>query len=178
MKRIGVIALVLSASFLFSCAPVIKKEYMDVGIRNLPLSELRQNPDQYRGKLFILGGIIANAHVTPAGSLIEAIYVPVDSRGYLEGSTDGRYLALFPKEGGMLDPAIYHKGRRITVAAAFVELREGKIDETKYLYPFFEIREIHLWQQRVYVYPPPYYYYPYYPYSWWDYPYGMYRPFW
>lgn len=177
------------AVLVFSCAPVIRKDLMDAGIREVPLSEVKQKPDLYKGKLFILGGIIANTKVTPEGSLIEALYVPVDSRGYLkDNGQNGRYLALFPRESGMLDPVIYHSGKRITVAGEFIGTRAGKIDETEYVYPFFLIREIHLWEERMYYYPPPYYYYPYYysPYPWWDYPYPLwwgaphwgYRHFW
>jgi outer membrane lipoprotein len=171
--------LLLVAVSLFACAPVIRQDLMDIAIRNVPLPEIRQNPDLYKGKLFILGGIIAGARVTPEGSLIEALSVPVDSRGYLMGSPDGRYLALLPKGSGMLDPLIYRKGKRITVAAEFVLIREGKLDEAEYAYPFFEIREIYLWQDSVYYYPPPYYY-PYSPYYWWGYPYPSwgYGPHW
>lgn len=166
--------LLLVATSLFACAPVIRKDLMDVGIRDVPLSEVRENPGLYRGKLFILGGIIASTRITPEGSLLEALHIPVDSRGYLTGGADGRYLAMFPKGSGMLDPLIYSKGKRITVAAEFVEIREGKLDETQYAYPFFEIREIYLWEDR----PQPYYY-PYYPYYWWDYPYPWWGgPYW
>lgn len=170
-----------------SCAPVIRKDLMDAGIRDVPLSEVKKKPDLYAGKLFILGGIIANTKVTPEGSQIEALYVPVDSMGNLrESGRDGRYLALFPEESGMLDPVIYSSGKRITVAGEFMGTRLGEIDETKYVYPFFRIKEIHLWEERMYYYPPPYYY-PYYssPYGW-DSPYPFwwgaspwgYRPFW
>jgi outer membrane lipoprotein len=184
MKRVylAYILLLLVVASLVACAPVIRKDLMDVGIRNVPLSEVKQNPEFYRGKLFILGGIIAGAKVTEEGSLVEALHVPVDSRGYLTEGADGRYLALFPRESGMLDPLIYRKGKRITVAAEFVEIREGKLDESEYAFPLFEIREIYLWEDRAYYYPPPYYYYPYY---WWDYPYPWrggpywrYGPFW
>ncbi len=184
MKRIFIISVTMGLLLaVSSCAPVIRKELMDVGIRGVPLSEVKQNPDLYKGKLFILGGIIANAKVTPEGTLIEALYVPVDSRGYLTGEEiDGRYLALFPKESGMLDPVIYGTGKRITVAGEFVGTRSGKIDEAEYVYPFFLIKEIYRWDERIY-YPPPYFYYPYY---WWDAPYPLwwgppawgYHPFW
>lgn len=162
-----------------SCAPVIRKDFMDVGIRDVPLSEVKNSPESYKGKLFILGGIIANTKVTREGSLIEALYVPVDSRGYLTGNgRDGRYLALFPRESGILDPLVYRKGKRITAAAEFVEVREGRIEETEYAYPFFVIREVYIWDERPYYYPAPYY--PYYPYYWWDYPYPMWwgGPYW
>ena len=169
------IVLVLAVS---SCYPVIRKDLMETGLRDVPLSEVKKDPDVYRGKLFVLGGIIANTKVTPEGSLIEALFVPVDSRGYLrEGEADGRYLALFPRESGMLDPVIYRPGKNVTIAGEFIGTRLGRLDEAEYLYPLFVVRQIHLWEERMYYYPPPYYYYPY---SWWDYPYpfGWGSPYW
>ena len=187
MKSICIISItVVLLLAVSSCAPVIRKDLMDVGIREVPLSEVKQNPDRYKGELFILGGIIAATKITPEGSLIEALYVPVDSRGYLTGNgREGRYLALFPKESGMLDPVIYSSGKKMTVAGEFIGTRSGKIEETEYLYPFFLIKEIYLWEESMYYYPPPYYY-PHYPYPWWDSPYPLwwggphwgYRPFW
>lgn len=183
MRRIFIISVtVVLLLAVASCAPVIRRDLMDAGIRNVPLSEVRHNPDSYKGKLFILGGVIAGTRVTPEGSLVEALHVRVDSLGYLTGGVDGRYLALFPKEGGILDPLIFRGGKRITVAAEFLEVREGMLDESKYAYPYFEIRQIHLWEDSVYYYPPQHFYYPYYwwgyPYPWWGGPYWRYDPFW
>jgi outer membrane lipoprotein len=176
MKRLYVIGIALILALaVSSCAPVIRKDLMDAGIRDVPLSEVKQKPDVYAGKLFILGGIIASTKVTPEGSQIEALYVPVDSLGNLRGGgSDGRYLALFPKESGMLDPVVYSSGRKITVAGELQGTRPGKIDGTDYVYPFFLIKEIYLWEERMYFYPTPYYYYPYYytPY-WWEPPYPL-----
>jgi starvation-inducible outer membrane lipoprotein len=43
-------------------------------------------------------------------------------------------------------------------------VREGKIDEMEYVFPVFEIRQIHLWEEQrdywPYAYPYSYYYYP------------------
>jgi outer membrane lipoprotein len=170
VKQNSKIVIVILAVLLASCAPVLRKDYMEAGIRDIPLSKLKQDPEQFKGRLFILGGIIVNTKLTNKGSLIEAIHVKVDSRGYLEGGTDGRFLALYPKEAGMLDPQIYHKGRRVTLAAEFAGERTGKIDETKYVFPLFIIKDYHLWEERRYYYPGPSYYYPYPYFYWWDSP--------
>src|SRR4030042_7016725 len=160
---------------LSSCAPVLRQDIMDTGIKEFSLSDVRSNPDLYKGKLFILGGSIVNTKLTQEGSQDAALYIPVDSRGYLKDveplSSDGRFLAILHKEQGTLDPLIYRKGRDITLAGAFIETRSGKIDEAEYTYPVFEIIEIYLWKEREYY---PGYYYPY-PYT---YPYGWYDPWW
>ncbi|MEW6214473.1 MAG: Slp family lipoprotein [Nitrospirota bacterium] len=182
MKRLYLI--VLAIVLLFSCAPVLRKDLMDKATRDITFSEILRNPEVYRGRLFILGGIIVETKFTDKGSLIEALYVPVDSRGYLKEikPSNGRFLAFYPKEEGLLDPVIYNRGREITLAGEFIETRKGKVDDMEYTYPLFEIKELYLWEKHkeYYIVPPyPSWYYPY-PY-WWDYPWWRYHyppPYW
>ena len=175
MRRFFLITLVIT--LLSSCAPVLKEEIMKTASFDLPFSDIRNNPDPYKGELFILGGLIVQTKLTEGGSLIEAVYVPVDSKGYLKdvGLSNERFLAFLPKEEGLLDPLIYRKEREITLAGELIETRTGKIDEMVYTYPVFEIKEIYLWRERRVYYP----YYPswYYPY-WWDEPWPWWRPWW
>ena len=161
MKRsflIGVVLLVLS-----SCSPVLDRDIMKEGVRDFSLAYLRETPEVFEGKLFILGGLIVQTRLTGTGSQLEALSVPVDSYGYLQRTdhSQGRFLALYPKSKGLLDPMVYKKGREVTLAGEFVEARKGKIDEMEYVYPVFEIREIYLWDERKDYYAPNYYY-PYY----------------
>jgi outer membrane lipoprotein len=169
MKRIvaiGIVSLLLS-----SCAPVLDRQLMREGQRNVSFDELRSNPDAYRGKLFILGGLIVEARFTEQGSQLEVLSVPVDSSGYLKESerSNGRFLAVYPKSKALLDPIIYKKRREVTLAGEFREIRKGKIDEMEYEYPVFEIRQLYLFEEQQYynMYP-----YPYYPYPYW------YNPYW
>lgn len=179
MKKLALFTLVLISLLMASCAaPVIKKDLLAEGIRNVSLSSLAANQNMYRGKLFILGGIIAATRVTDEGTVIEALYVPVDEKGYLEETPGrGRYLAIWPKESGILDPMVYRRNRQITVAGTFEGFREGKLDKTTYSFPVFDAVQIFLWKE-VPPYPSyyysPYYYGPYYPYY---YPYPYYSPY-
>jgi outer membrane lipoprotein len=188
MKKICLIIIILLA--LSACSPVLNRELLNRGIREVPFSGLRETPDAYQGKLFILGGLIVESRFTEKGSQIEALAVPVDSLGYLQGveRSQGRFLAVNPRSQGLLDPLVYRKGREVTIAGTFIEARKGKIDEMDYVYPVFEIKEIYLWEERRdYYYEPAFYpMYPYYnspfmydrwgrPYS---YPYWPYQPMW
>ncbi len=169
--------LILMGLILFSCAPVLKKDLLQKGTFDLQLSEIKQNPAVNKGRLFILGGIIVKTTVTKDGSLIEAIYVPVNSRGYFKSfrTSNGRFLAIYREK--LLDPLIYSERREITFAGEFIEIRKDKIGEMEYSFPLFEIKEIYLWEEveeRDYHYIYPYYYpswyyrpRPYYP--WWYY---------
>ncbi len=176
------LVIILACFILYSCVPILSEQYMKQGIYNDPISEIKQKPVSSRGKLYILGGIIVKTTVTKKGSLIEALFVPVNSRGYLKGlrATDGRFLALY-KGKEFLDPLIFDKKREITLAGEFIEMRRGKIDEADYTYPFFEIKEIYLWQELP---ERDYYNYPPYPYPHWNYrnrfhdPLYPYNPWW
>lgn len=175
MKRLLIITIILS--LLSSCAPVIRKEIMKSAQLDVSLHDIKGKPELYKGKSLILGGLIVNTRFTEKGSQIEAVYVPTDSKGYLKNmeAVNGRYLAMFPKEKGLIDPLIYSQGRRITIAVEFIDIQTGKIDEMEYRYPLFEIKEIYLWEEEKYTQPPYYYPYPYgydrwgrpYPPPWW-----------
>jgi outer membrane lipoprotein len=187
MKKILLMTVV--AFVLAACSPVLTREVMKQGIRDVSLNQISQSPEGYKGKLFILGGMIVETRFVEKGSQIEALSVPVDSFGYLKekGPVQGRFLAFYPKAKGLLDPAVYKKGREVTLAGEFVEMRQGKIDEMEYLYPVFEIKQIYLWEEHRDYYGPYNYYYPYYysPYYYdpfygpWGMPYGYFGyPYW
>jgi outer membrane lipoprotein len=156
------ILLLLTLSLMFlSCAPVLNREYMREGSRETPFQLLRENTEVQKGRLFILGGVIICTKATAVGSQIEARHVLVDGSGYFKesGRSEGRFLAVLPQDSTMLDPDVYRRGRRVTLAGEFVELRKGRIDEMEYVYPAFEIKQIYLWPKERPYSPAPYYYY-------------------
>lgn len=174
MRRIRhrVLALIVLPVLLTSCTPVLNKTYMREGQRSVSFEELRKEPEHYRGRILILGGIIVRTKFTEAGSELEAVQVPVDRYGYFKerGRSEGRFLAILAKDKKSLDPIVYRRGRRVTLAGDFVTTRKGKIDEMEYTYPVFEIKEVYLWPKER-NYPPPSYYDPWfypYPYYFWD----------
>ncbi|RJQ49939.1 MAG: hypothetical protein C4526_12895 [Nitrospiraceae bacterium] len=167
MKKYYLVVFIISF-FLVSCYPVLTRDIMQRGSYDVRLSEIKQYPLLNKGKLYILGGVIVKTTLTKEGSLVEAIYVPVNSLGQLKsyGTSNGRFLALYSR-GDLLDPLVYKENREITVAGEFIETRKGLIGDMEYVYPVFDIKEIYLWEEYdaydYYRYPP--YYYPYYPYA-------------
>jgi outer membrane lipoprotein len=142
--------LVLALLSLVSCSiPVLRSDLLDQGIRDVPMTQLAESPQLYKGKLFILGGRIVSIGLTETGSVIEAVHIPADSAGYLKETQapTGRYLALYPRDLGVLDPVLYSAGRLITLAGEFAELRPGRIGEMEHVYPYFVIRQIYLWPE-------------------------------
>ncbi len=173
------------ALILASCAaPVLRSDLAREASPNVPFPDMVAHPENYKGRLFALGGILASTRLMERGALLEAVYVPVDSNGQFlaVGAAAGRFLALYPKEQGLLDPLIFTKGRRVTVAAVFVDVSPGKIDTVDYTFPFFEIKDIYLWPEitEIRFVPYPMYPQPLWPYSPWPYrPWGpYYGPWW
>jgi outer membrane lipoprotein len=145
-KRICCIVLLL---FVVSCAPALRQDMLDKGIREVPFPGLLRNPDSYKGRLFILGGTIVNTETTDKGFLIEAYYVAVDSQAYLQTITQSkqRFLAFYPKEKGTLSPQLYKKEMGISLAAVFAGLRRGSTGKPGDALPVFQIEQIHLWTE-------------------------------
>jgi outer membrane lipoprotein len=158
MRRLCV---VIAFLLLASCATVISKDLMRQAARNPDLGTLLRDPELFRGKLFVLGGIIARTTLTPSGSEIEALYVPVDSLGYTRRASASamRYLALYPREKGTIDPLVYKRDRRITIAGVFTGIEKGMVDRMEYTFPVFRIEEVHIAEEMRYA--PAYPAYPY-----------------
>lgn len=184
MRRTLTILLLFAVT---ACAPVLNKDLMKEGAREFDPRHLLETPEVFKDRLFIFGGVIVDTKLMEAGSQLEGLFVPVDRYGYLDDQAQyqGRFLALYPRSKGMLDPLIYKKGREVTIAADFQEVRKGKIDEMEVTYPVFVIRQVYLWEEyrtypAAYYWPGYYYPYPYYtPYMydpWWPHRPGPYWP--
>lgn len=174
--------LLIVSLILSGCAPVISKSYLRESPPEVSFKTLREKPDEFRGNLYVFGGVIVRSSLTQEGLLIEAMHVPVDRRGYFEnrGRSRGRFLGIIPPNGTVPDPEVFRRGRRITIAGEFLGLRQGRIDEAEYTYPVFRIKDVHLWKKERRYYPAYYYDpwfspYPYYYwYPWWSHPYYYY----
>lgn len=141
MKRL--ISIVTGILFLSGCAHVVSKNLRDIADKDIPLAELFQNPENYTGKIIILGGIIASASNTREGTYIEVVEKPLDYRGRPQGTDRslGRFLVVHQS---YLDPVIYTEGRAITVAGKVLGKKERPLQEMLYSYPLIQAMEIHL----------------------------------
>jgi len=159
--------LLLIILFLLSgCAHVISKDIRSHSDLSLTLRQVRQNPDDYKGKSVVWGGdIVQTINQKDGTTLIEVFQMPLGWRGEPKEtlSSDGRFLILVEK---YLDPYIYQKGRKITVAGEILGEKIKPLGEMGYKYPLLLSKQIYLWED---YYPRyPYYYYD----PWWGYPYG------
>lgn len=150
----GVIALTL-----IGCAHHISDTMRQQADRTLTFAQLRANPDAYQDRTVILGGELLQTHNVQEGTRLEILQKPLDhyERPQFTDLTQGRFMAHC---AGYLDPAIYKRGREITIAGRVLGAQKGRIGEGDYIYPLVSCLEVYLW-------PEPVQPLPYEPYPWW-----------
>jgi outer membrane lipoprotein len=160
-----------------SCS-VISQQLKDESLPPTPFGELLQNIDEYTGETVILGGYVLEIENITDETIIRVLQAPLsfgdepDSRD----KTEGRFIVSYK---GFLDPEVYSKNRRITVAGIIIGLQTEEIGSCPYACLKIESREIHIWPEYEYrdyfLYDDPFYYSPYsYPYR--RYPYYLHSP--
>lgn len=155
-----------SLCLITACAPVISRQIRDQVEPGLSLKKIKQNPNAYRGKVVLWGGVILGAENQKNGTMLEILQKPIDWRERPENvdRSQGRFLALCK---GYLDTAIYARGREVTVAGPIDGEEVRPLGQIHYTYPLILVKQIHLWPKRseppVYIWPPPYYW----GYPWW-----------
>lgn len=131
--------------FLSGCAGVFSDETLNLVERNVPFAVLRQEPEQFKGRLLLLGGSIVAVRNSNQGGELELVQLSTDDNGKIreKATSGGRFLA---RSGDFLDPAIFRPGLRISLVGE-VEGREIRpLAEMDYSYPVLAIRELHLWR--------------------------------
>lgn len=157
-------ALMIFLLFLSGCAHVISKDLRTKSDPSLTLAQVRQNPEMFKGKMVLWGGeIIETTNLKDASTQIEIFQMPLGWRGEPKTrfSSEGRFLVLTDQS---LDPYLYRKGRKVTVAGEILGEKTKLLGEMEYRYPLISGRQIHLWAEQA-LYPYPYYYYD----PWWYY---------
>jgi outer membrane lipoprotein len=154
--RRGLLPLALLLFILSGCSYPISQQYRAEARPDLTFSMVLKNPDAYIGSIVIWGGRIIGTHNRPGETEITVLETPLGYEEKPEAAefSRGRFIV---KTATFLDPAIYRRARRITVAGEIVGKETKPLGEITYTYPVLKAREIHLWRREVvYVYPPDY----------------------
>jgi outer membrane lipoprotein len=130
-------------AFSGGCVPVVSKTLLKEA-QTIPFRELSSEPEEYKGKTVILGGIILDVKVEKEKTILEVLQVPASpyERPKDMEKSEGRFIVEYPS---FLDPAIYTKGKAITVGGVVKGKEVGKIGERELVYPLIEGKEIYLW---------------------------------
>ena len=135
---------------LGGCAHVFSKDILREVNGQITFAELLRAPEAYRGEMILLGGVIVKTENKREGTLLEVYQTALDrgDRPIKVDVSEGRFLALYH---GLLDSAIYSRGRKVTLAGIVQGGQTQKLGEIDYRYPYLLIKEIHLWPEE----PPP-----------------------
>ena len=166
---------ILIAVVTGSCS-VIPQHIREESLPPMDFKILLENPNKYKGNTVILGGYILETDNLTDQTSIKVLQTPIGSRDEPKSRdySEGRFII---SQKGFLDPEIYSKDRKITVAGTVVGLVVEKVNEFSHPYLKIQCREIYLWPNDQ-AYPPAPYYDPwFYPYPFYWYPYRHYYPY-
>jgi outer membrane lipoprotein len=138
---------VLAACLLAGCASSpVSRPLLQAAERDITFELAAKGPEAYKGSLVIWGGYIVDAVNVSSGTELMVLDTPLtgaDEPAPPETST-GRFLA---RLGRFLDPAIYVKGAKVTVAGRIDGWEMQPLGKIQYAYPVLKAEEIHLWPQ-------------------------------
>jgi len=112
--------------------------------RSLTLAQIRDDPRAHLGARVMLGGEVLVTTPKAGRTELEVLAHRLDGRDAPErsDSSSGRFLVRMPD---FLDPAIYARGRRITVLGTVAGSEERTLGELPYAYPVIAAERIKLW---------------------------------
>jgi outer membrane lipoprotein len=113
MKAWFVLPLVCVTVLVTSCAN-IPSEFTKQVDQNLTFSDAKRAPEQFRGKILLLGGTVIERTDLPGMTQLRIYEHEVDSRysPYIGGPSEGEFLIVIRSP---VNPAQYPPGERITV---------------------------------------------------------------
>ena len=160
---------------LTACAQVLSKEVLKESVRVENFARVRQAPGEFEGKTIVLGGEVLEARNRPEGTTLVVLERQMDRtlRPRDLDLSGGRFMVRFSE---YLDPAIYSRGRLITVAGKVEGTLAENVGEVPYSYLLLEGRECYLWRESYETRPSWYEPFNAYPYPWWYDPYWGRRP--
>jgi outer membrane lipoprotein len=155
------VAIVLTLGVFVGCASYpVEKKYRQEAVVGLTVPMVQVDAQKYTGKVVIWGGTTVKVVNDSSGSRLTIMETPLDADGYPLNTaySRGRFIAY---SSMFLDPEIYRKGRKVTLAGEITGVTTQKLGEGTYNYPQVMVNELRYWQ------PNTDYYYPYYsPYYW------------
>jgi outer membrane lipoprotein len=144
MKRFLLILIIIS---LFGCAHVVSEEMRQKAYGEPSASVLFKDPDSFKGRTVILGGVIVSSINAKEGTYIEVLQKPLDHLGKPEDTdiSSGRFIIFYE---GYLDTAVYSQWREVTVAGEVMGKKVQSLGEIQYPYPLIKSKELHLLEAR------------------------------
>ncbi len=164
------VLLILTMAVLAGCGSVFPDAMLRGVDRSLTLGVLRSDPDRYQQARVVLAGEVISTRPTTGPTEIEVLGRPLgesDAPRFTDHS-EGRFLVVAPD---FLDPAVFARGRRLSVVGTVTGNEDRTLGERSYRYVVIGAEQIYLWARDYvggpYPYPAPVpYHRPFWPYYW------------
>lgn len=103
-----------------------------------------ENPEAFMGKTLLLGGEVIITENQPGKTHLIVLQHELDGdlKPLNNDPSNGRFIVMAPE---FLDPAIYAKGRRITIVGTVAGKETRQLNGIPYLYPVIEKSYLYLW---------------------------------
>ena len=145
VRTLLLIMLVFMFSVFYSCASreVISKE-IKAEAERVPFKTLAKETERYKGKTVILGGYIIETKNISGVASMTVMQTPLgrDEMPVSHGRSEGGFLLSY---NGHLEPEVYQKGRRTTVAGKVAGLAAEGIGNCPNPCVKLEYLQIYLW---------------------------------
>jgi outer membrane lipoprotein len=115
---------------------------------DVTLKQVRQDPESSSGKTVIWGGMIEQVETGEDDTKLQVLHLPLGFRHMpmdVFVSSQGSFLALSTSP---LDPAIYEKGRFVTIVGEVKAGLAAALGESPEKYPLLLVQAIHPWPGR------------------------------
>lgn len=148
LTRKSVVLTLFLLPWIQACASVISETLIRQSAPSIAFSDLAKNPENYRGKLVILGGTVISVENPPLANRVKVLQRPFGGamEPVMNDQTSGRFILIGDKP---FDEKEFACGRKITVAAEVVgSSEEQSLDAATYRYPLLRLKECHIWPQR------------------------------
>lgn len=137
------------------CASPIDKNLRDAAAPGVTFPMVFGNPDAYRGDTVVWGGSVIKMLRTRTGSVVYILQTDLGLRDKPEANdtSAGRFIAITDRK---LDPLVYAKGRKVTVAGTVTgkKIVNNKKARFAYTYPVVKADQLYLWKQAKELVPP------------------------
>ncbi len=117
--------------------------------KDLRYSDIKNNPEAYRGKLMLAGGKVLSAKKTQGGTQIEVLQIPLSEDLMPTGKeteSKGRFVVIDRSGDQVSDPAVFEdEKKRVTVVGEVLGMTTIQIDEVQQQVPQLAVKHITVW---------------------------------
>lgn len=127
------------------CAHVMSETGLKLADCSVPYTEVKKNPEQFAGKIILVGGIIAGTQSSGDVIMLEVAQLELFNNGVPDefSPSGGRFLAV---SGELMDPVIYRPGRFVTIIGEVKGKKIQHLEGADYPYPLISVKELRLFR--------------------------------